>query len=151
MMRALITTFVLVFAAIPLQADDKKKGDAKSDGKRIQGNWKLVERHRNGKVQKEFDRDVIVKFTKDEMIIKFGDRELKLKYKLDPGKKPRNLDQTIKREGKTRTRKSIYLLEGNTLKICSSRRGAKRPAKFESKEGDNQTISVFKRVTDKTK
>ncbi len=78
MKRMLVMTLVLLFAAIPLQADDKKKDDAKSDQKLILGKWKLVERHRDGKVQKEFDRELVMTISKGEMSVKIGDREIKV-------------------------------------------------------------------------
>ncbi len=143
MKRMLVTTLVLLFAAIPLQADDKKKDDAKSDNKLILGKWKRVELHRDGKVQKKFDREFVLEFRKNELNIKIGDRDIKLKYKLDSGKKPKHLDITFNRDGQTRTRKSIYSLDGDTLKTCGKRMG-ERPTKFEAKDGNG--ISVYKRV-----
>ncbi len=151
MKRMFVTTLVLLFAAIPLQADDKKKDDAKSDQKQILGKWKRVELHRDGKVRKEFDRELVLTISKGEITIKFGDRDIKGKFKLDASKKPKQLDITFKREGQTQTRKSIYTLNGDNLKICGPRRAGERPKKFEAKEGDNQSISVYKRVKEKDK
>ncbi len=137
----------LLFAALPLQADDKKKDDAKSDHKRIQGKWKMVERHSNGKVQKEFDREFVIQITKGEIVLKLQGREFKQEYKLDPAKNPKHMDRTSQRNGQTRTMKCIYSLEGDTLKI--SRKQGERPTKFEAKEGSSQFITVFKRVKEK--
>ena len=87
----------LLIAPLALQADDKKD-DAKSDHKLIQGSWKAVERHINGEVRKS-DRNVVVQITEGEMLVKVGDREFKLKYELDPTKKPKHMDQMIERDG----------------------------------------------------
>ena len=157
MKRMLMATMVVVLLATPaLQADDKEKDDAKSDHKLIQGNWKRVERHINGKVRSE---DMITKFalqiTKAEMVANFkvgdAEREVKIKYKLDPSKTPKHIDVTFERDGQSRTRKSIYLLEGDTLKICGKRESDERPTKIEAKEGDGQNIFVYKRVKEQDK
>ena len=128
-----------------MRAEDKKPDDAKQ----IVGKWKRVELHVNGEVRKEFDRELILTFTKEAISAKIGDREVKVKYKLDPTKTPKHIDQTAKRNGQEVTRKAIYSLKGDTLKICGPRRSAERPGKFEAKGGN--TISVFKRVKAKEK
>ena len=153
MHRILVTTFaVVVFSGLPLLADNNAKDDADSDHKLIQGKWKLVERHRDGKVQKKFDLERAIQITKDAIVGNFRDREFIHPYKVDVTKKPKHMDRTVKRNGQSRTWKLIYSLKGNTLKICAKRsvRGG-CPTKFESKEGDGQVLMVFKRDKEEDK
>ncbi len=89
-----------------------------------------------------------MQISKDEFVIKVGNREQKRKYKLDPSKKPKHMVQTFERNGQTQSRTCIYSLEGDTLKICGKRPGGERPTEFQAKEGDGQLISVFQRVKD---
>ena len=140
-----VTTLVLLFACFPFQADDRTKDDGKSDHKLIQGKWERVSQHFNGTKQKP--RKVVLHFSKDEATSDFGAR--KFTYKLDSTKTPKHMDRSYERNGAKETRKYIYSLEGDTLKICRNRLKDVRPTKFEAKEGDGQAITVFNRIKQK--
>jgi hypothetical protein len=49
-------------------------------------------------------------------------------------------------KGKTIQLTGIYLLEGDTLKICASEAGQARPTEFTSPKGSRLTLFVLKRV-----
>ncbi len=132
----------LLCAALPLQADDDKKVDAEL----ILGEWKRVEMQRDGKVQTEFDRELIVTFTKETVAAKDGTLELKILYKLDPTQTPKHCDFIVMFDEQTITNQAIYTLEGDTLKICRPRGKEKRPTEFQAREGDGQVVTIFERV-----
>ena len=141
MMRILSVMFTaMLFVALAVQAQDKKK----DDHKRILGKWQLVEQHVNGRVRK--DRELTMQISATEIIFKFGDRQpFKAKYKLDPSQTPKHIDQRVG----SGSRKCVYSLDGNTLKICGTPPGGERPPAIESKNGDRNIVRVYKRVNEK--
>jgi uncharacterized protein (TIGR03067 family) len=121
-------------------------GDAKSDLAKIAGSWT------NEVDGKKHD----FKFTKDSFTVTFeeGDKKLKVtgKFKIDPAKKPRQMDLTVTGgldEFKDKTALAIYEFDGDTIKWCSCKPGeTNRPEKFPDKEGENgdYLYLILKRV-----
>jgi uncharacterized protein (TIGR03067 family) len=115
-------------------------GDAKSELAKLQGNW-IVEK--DGK-------KIELKFDKSNFTISFEGKPFKGKFKIDPSKKPKQMDLTIT-EGekfKDQTALAIYELDGKSLKWCANEPGKEgRPAEFPDKEGDGKYLYVvFKRA-----
>jgi len=66
-------------------------------------------------------------------------------YNIDPSKKPKEIDLTV-RDGVGRKQvQAIYSLEENTLKICVDRSGGIRPAAFETRPGNEDQILLVLR------
>jgi uncharacterized protein (TIGR03067 family) len=134
---------VLVTTAFVSAADD----DAKKDLKKLEGKWQLTAQTANGKEASADDvKKVTVTIDADGKWKAFADGQLIFEgtVKLDPAKKPKNADWTVKVEDKTVTAQAIYEVDDDTLKNCFSTE--KRPEKFESKEGSGITLAVYKRV-----
>jgi uncharacterized protein (TIGR03067 family) len=63
---------------------------------------------------------------------------------IDATKKPAALD--LQREGRSDVERTIYRLEGDTLRICVGRPGRDRPKEFASTAGSGESLVVLKRV-----
>ena len=81
-------------------------------------------------------------FAGDKVTVPRKDGSEEVGYKLDPNKKPKHIDLLIE-EGKTA--KGIYLLDGDTLKLCFDKDYGDRPAEFDAKEGTKRILMVLKR------
>src|SRR2546421_4017851 len=142
MRRAL---FVVLVAGLVVGAD-KKNDDGKKDLDLFKGGWTIGTMVLNGKPH---DDAVGGKFTFDgeNMVIQIKDREHKGAFKLDAGKKPKQIDVTPS-DGpeKDKVLEGIYQLERDELKICIAHApGTDRPKEFESKEGSERLLLTLKR------
>jgi len=128
----------------------KTKADAdKTDKDKLQGTWSLMTREENGQSQNITEDDehyIKMKIDGDKMQVTVGNREHEAILKVDPSKKPKTIDVTLKggdEEGKEI--KGFYELDGDTLKVCiGGLEHPDRPAEFKSK--DEVRILTFKRV-----
>jgi uncharacterized protein (TIGR03067 family) len=128
-----------------IAADESKKDDKEKDAKKIVGTWSAVSVERNG--QKEPDeqaKGITVTFTADgKVTVKTPDKETKGSYKLDAGKKVREI--TLEASGE-KTLYGIYKLDGDNLTICAIDTSAdERPTEFATKEGSKARLVVLKR------
>lgn len=126
----------------PASAEDKKADDAKA----IQGTWKVESAESSDGNAPPPEEIAKIKFVIDkEMItIDMGERKRPAKYKLDPGKKPKQIDiMPDEGDNKGKTYPGIYELSGDTLKLCFSRADT-RPSEFAAK-GDKVFYIVLKR------
>jgi uncharacterized protein (TIGR03067 family) len=138
-----------VFAVVPvllLGADSAKDTAAKKELEKFQGTWQLVSAETDGKKAPE-DRvkqtRVVIKGSKHTVY--FGDKAVvhEIPFALDPTTAPKSVTDTLP-DGQTI--KSIYELDGDTLRSCAAAIGKDRPKEFSAKEGTGQTLRVFKRV-----
>jgi len=135
---------LFVVAAGLLVAADAKE-DLKKELDKLKGNWSVtaveVPKGEKGPSDNELKQLKVV-FTDDKMSIKFGDEEDKpATYKLDPSKKPKEIDAT---RG-DKTLKGIYALEGDTLKICFSEKG-ERPKEFKADADTRAAVMTLQRA-----
>jgi uncharacterized protein (TIGR03067 family) len=127
------------FAAVGVAAG----GDAKKDLKRFEGTWAIESGTKAGMaLPAEEVEKVRLTFAGNKVTQRMGDKEEEGSFKIDPGKKPRQIDVTMK--GKTYA--GIYAFEKGKLKICITDEGGERPTKFESPEGSKTAVVVLKRV-----
>jgi RNA polymerase sigma factor (sigma-70 family) len=134
-------------AAEPARADKKDK-KAKQDKDAILGTWKVVKVEVDGKDGSDTEKGTEFKgamltFTAGKIVAKAGEKSVELTYKLDPSAKPRAIDLD---SGGGKSWRSVYSLDGNTLKICSPHQpGGDRPAEVGTKEGSRSFLLVLKR------
>jgi len=140
-MRTTLLALVALALVAAAPRDDK---NGKSDQDLIQGTWKVVEGERNGeKPPQEFLDNFKITFKGDKAIPEGGGGG-EASFKLDTGKKPRQI--TVTRAEGNRTMKGIYQLDGDTLKICFGGEGNDNyPTEFTGKAGSNNMLMVFKR------
>jgi uncharacterized protein (TIGR03067 family) len=141
MRRAL---FVAMLVGLVAGADGKKD-DAKADQERLKGTWTIVSIERDGKANENAVGGKVT-FDGDTMTFKVKDNEHKGTFKLDPTKKPRQIDLTPG-DGpeKDKVVEGIYSLKKDELKICIAHPGNERPKDFESKEGSGHSLVTLKR------
>jgi uncharacterized protein (TIGR03067 family) len=134
-LTAIAAVGVLVLGTGSARADDQEK---------FQGVWKPAKGVRGGM---EMPADELAKmsieFKGNKAKPRHGDRaEEEAEFTLDASKNPRTLD--IKNaDGKTVL--GIYEFDGDTLKVCFSKDGGERPAKFESPDGSMVMYIVLKK------
>jgi uncharacterized protein (TIGR03067 family) len=128
-----------------IAADDTKKEDKDKDTKSIIGTWTVVSMERNGeKAADEEAKGITVTFGKDgKVTVKTPDKEISGTYKLDAGKKVKELTLEANDE---KTLYAIYKLDGDKLTICAVDTGAdERPTEFATKEGSKARLIVLKK------
>jgi uncharacterized protein (TIGR03067 family) len=136
---------VAVLAAGMLIAAGDKKEDTDKDAKKLEGTWAVVSvEHKGQKAPDEQAKDVRVIFTADgKVTIKEPEKETKGTYKLDAGKKVKEITLEA---GNEKTLYGIYKLDGDNLTICAIDTSAdERPTEFATKEGSKARLVVLKR------
>jgi RNA polymerase sigma-70 factor (ECF subfamily) len=124
-----------------------KEEDKKTDKAKLQGTWQAVSGEENGRpFQDTFLTKYKATFTGDKVKLSAIDDSGEGTYTLDPTKKPKTIDITIKENEKAI---GIYEVEGDTLKLCMTedKDGNERPTEFAGK--DKAILIVFKRQADK--
>jgi uncharacterized protein (TIGR03067 family) len=135
----MFTRAILPFSVVFLIAGGEPTKDAEKESEKLQGEWKVVSMDLLGK---ELDADTIKKLK--PLVVK-GNKWTaptgeKLSFKVDPTKKPKELDVVFNE----RTFRGIYKLEGDTLTFCRpASASAERPKEF--KPGDKVALFVYKR------
>src|SRR5262249_6407506 len=137
---------LLVAAGLLLAAN--KDDASKADLEKMQGNWKMSSLTVNGEMVPADDVQKIHLTVKgNRYSVKRGDQPIELSFKLDAGKKVKEIDLTYETgDNKGKTNKAIYKLEGDTLTMCRHQEAEReRPAEFASKAGSMHVITVWKR------
>jgi len=138
---------LIVLAGMVLTANGAQDAGVKKELDQLQGTWQMVSHEVDGKPDDALKGAMRV-VEGDKFTIKKGDKVLRAAtIKLDPTKKPKWIDITFT-EGleKGKTRLGIYVLEGDTQKICYGDLDKERPTEFVSKTGTGHRLVVFKRI-----
>jgi uncharacterized protein (TIGR03067 family) len=133
-----ITLFALVVSS---SAGQDKAGTTDKD--KFQGTWSITSGTKDGK---EMPADKVkgakIVFEGDKVIAKSEGKNEEATFKLDAGKKPKEIDLTLP-NGEMLS--GIYEMDGDTLKIAlGDNPGSMRPKDFKSKEAQNNLL-VLKR------
>jgi uncharacterized protein (TIGR03067 family) len=138
-------TLVLLVLGVGLTFAAEARGqDVKKDRDRLQGTWQIVAVVSNGSdVTERFGNAVQLKFSDDTFRMEFGAfKGRQGTVKLDPSKKIREIDITLKAQGeaKEKTVVGIYAFDGDYLKLCLALPGSEdRPTTFMPALGSNWT------------
>jgi uncharacterized protein (TIGR03067 family) len=117
---------------------------ARADGppdemKKLEGTWLVHKATYNGKPVEGFKGWV---FAGEKLTLKSAvGKEENFTYKVDPSQKPKTMDFTPEKKERGALGKAIYVLEGETLKVCLGP-PEKRPTEFTDKD---QVLIVLKR------
>jgi uncharacterized protein (TIGR03067 family) len=119
-------------------------GNTKDDPYIIQGKWRVVSIVHLGGIQKKRSEPSFWEISKEQ--ITYEGKQIDF-FRLDPMKSPKEIDVTIKREGRDGfTLKGIYSLQGDELKICLELTKDERPEAFESPPNSGRRLIVLRRV-----
>ena len=122
---------------------DRDAAQKELDG--FQGEWTLVSATRDGKdmpAERVNGYQNTVKGDKFTINAE-GKTAEEGTMKLDPGKKPKEVELIL--AGGDKTALGIYELSGDTYKLCYAPPGKDRPKEFGAKEGTGYTLSVWQR------
>jgi uncharacterized protein (TIGR03067 family) len=129
-----------------------KSAPAKESADDLRGTWVVERFEQDGeRADREFiEGKLKFVFTADKFWTDVDDPDKDaVSYTLDPSHTPNRIDIQYEKDGRPVTRPGIYVLEGDTFKICYA--DTKRPAEFATKKesGDRQKLYVLKRVEQK--
>jgi uncharacterized protein (TIGR03067 family) len=142
----------IVVPSIPPMAgaeDPAPRKAAQDDLKKLQGTWQCVAMEREGDPIPPEDlkgstatyEDDRITLTRDGQVFRQGI------VTLDPSKTPSRVNTwDLNGPYEDQTVPGIYEVAGDTLKLCFSRPGSERPARFTTKEGSGTLYCVYKRM-----
>lgn len=137
--------FGALAALVLTAAEQPKPGAVKKEMAKLQGVWIVATAEENGKPEAGL-KGAKVTFAGDTFTRQSGSDTSKGTYKLNPAAKPAEIDVTFTEgalKGKSLT--GIYVLEGDTLKVCTAAPGKKRPSAFASKAGSDDLLVTLTR------
>lgn len=138
-MRLALLVVLFVSTLTAVRAEDKKPT---KDEDKIVGTWQMVSGEKGGQQAPEkFVQSFRLTFKGEGKLSATakGNKEEDGTFKLDAGKKPRQLEISI--DGKTL--EGIYELDGDNLKLCLGE--GERPSEFKSPVGSKTMVMLLKR------
>jgi uncharacterized protein (TIGR03067 family) len=146
MRAALLMTLVLTTASAGVAAQGEK---AKSELSKLGGTWVAQSREYEGKVEAKADlKGLTLVISGNRFTVKDGEGKVQLEGTLvvDAAATPKAVDVKVAgKDGKEVIYKSIYELDGDTLKTAVTQAGGDRPKGFTTKAGSNVRVTVYKR------
>jgi uncharacterized protein (TIGR03067 family) len=133
---------VAAFLTAPARTED-----AKEDLKMLQGTWVPTAAEMGGQKLPD-DSLAAIKLTlkDDRYTVQVGKATDQGTVKLDPAKKPKEMDITgTEGPNKGKTILAIYELSGDTLKVCYAMEGKERPTEFKTKPDTKLFLATYKR------
>jgi uncharacterized protein (TIGR03067 family) len=151
MKKFFMSAFFLGLSGMVLMGSSTRQPDEiDKEFQRLEGTWKLVS-YKGPDRDREFADDDF--FGKRELVIKdkeWIERRIgraegrRMKATLDPSSSPKTVDLVYQRGDKVYTRRSLYVLEGDTLRVLTSSRGSHiRPKDLEDPDTN---VGVWERV-----
>jgi uncharacterized protein (TIGR03067 family) len=138
-----------VLETLRREKEEKDAEALKKEMAALEGEWAMV----SGEISGQPLPEAFVKTGKrtakgNETSVAIGGQVfLKATYTIDPTKKPKAIDYTMTDgPSKGKTQYGIYEVDGDTVRFCFASPGKERPTQFATKAGDEQTLSVWKKV-----
>jgi uncharacterized protein (TIGR03067 family) len=113
---------------------------------RLEGTGQLVSAETDGRrLPDEQAKQIRVVIKGGKHTVYFGEKPIAegVPFKLDPEKKPKQVEDTLKDGRKVR---GIYELTGDTLRSCVAAPDKERPKEFTGRAGSGYTLRVFRRA-----
>ncbi len=132
------------------QAAPVPAGKPEEDKQKIKGTWLVESVERDGQITKPEEADpakrLKVVITSDRFLYRVGEEYRAADYKLDPLKEPRRIE-IIWQDKEKKTVHGIYLLDGESLKICTDQTpGNAPPSQFSTKPDSGLELLILKRL-----
>ena len=151
--------FLVVADAQDDAAKEKMKKAIKEEIKKLEGTWVRISSEADGEKTEDAKtppkKPIRLTITEDKFTTNSAAGDSVSTFKLDPTKKPKQLDLTSvekNSEGERSTSLCIYKVDGDELTVCSwfpfmekSDKLQKRPTEFAAKRGSDNVIEVYKR------
>jgi uncharacterized protein (TIGR03067 family) len=120
--------------------------------RKLQGSWEIESQEEDGKLLSEKElKGRTICFSINVFLMRQNTSLIQLgKLDLNPSKSPKSINAKVdkgKQQGDTLP--GIYLIEGDTLKICLNADGEARPKEFKSDPKSGLTLLVCKRLKPK--
>ncbi len=140
-MRRFTSVLCFLLASAALAAEPE--GDLRA----LQGAWVIAEATLAGRDHIDDFEGMKLTVTESNYVIDFGKNSDKGTLKLDPAKKPKQIDLTTRKDGpfKGRNLPGIYELKGDTIVLCLNSEQPDRPSAFEAKEKTPMMLLTFQR------
>ena len=140
-MLRLASAFVLLLASAALAAEPDE------ELKKFQGKWVIAAANLAGKDHIDLFAGMKLTVTGADYAIDFTDNSDKGTIKLDPGKTPKQIDLSTRKDGpfKGRNLPGIYEFKNDTVVLCLNSEKQKRPTKFEAPEKTPIMLLTFRR------
>jgi uncharacterized protein (TIGR03067 family) len=137
---------LVLLILVPIGRCDAPKGAA-DESKAVLGSWQATEAEMGGKAWPEnLVKSVSLVLSEGKYLVKVGPNPDEGTWKLDAGKKPKELDITgTKGPNMGKTFLCIYELKGDTLKVCYDLSGKEHPKEFKTKPGTKFFLATYKR------
>src|SRR5262249_26977952 len=129
--------YALLIAVAGLLIAAEAREDASKDLKKMEGTWVMVSGEDKGeKLPEKTIKNARLTIKGNKHTVKVGEDTIIGTHKLNPEKKPREIDATDT-EGpfKGKTTLGIYKLEGDVFTVCFAPPDKDRPKDFTSKSG----------------
>lgn len=110
--------FLLALTVGVLLAADAPDDLVKKEKERLQGTWQIVTAEEDGKANKQVSGFFIFKDDKLTISTTNDKKSIDSEYRLDPGKKPKEIDFSTTIEGKTKVQQAIYSVIDDELRLC---------------------------------
>jgi uncharacterized protein (TIGR03067 family) len=135
--------FLLVVAAVA----EGQGRPAGADRDRLQGTWRVVAVHSDGKEDKEM-QITRVTFRGDKIIFIVAGRQgpQQARCRIDSSKGPKWIDFELKIFDTSIWVEGIYVLDQDTLSLCFAGGEKKRPTKFDGSAGTGCVLLRLERV-----
>jgi uncharacterized protein (TIGR03067 family) len=136
---------MILASSMLIATEDSKEGIIRKELKKLEGTWVPTSGKADGSVASPKElRKMKVVIARGKWVLHFEGKTAEANFKIDPMKKPKTIDLYPK-AAKGQMVVGIYLLDGDTLKIClpepSTRK--KRPKEFSGEKG--QSLTIFER------
>jgi uncharacterized protein (TIGR03067 family) len=143
-------TLVVLAIALLLAADNSTDEATQKERKKLEGVWQAEKSVQDGQEQANAAEHVLTFEGNTFTITRKGMAFVKGTFKVDPTKKPKEIDMEVKEspggrdDGKTA--KGIYAVDGDQLRWCTVHPGkGERPTEFASTPGSQRLFITFKR------
>lgn len=138
---------LLMVLVVGLLARANAQDDAKAELKKLEGTWVMVSGEQEGKpLSEEVVKNARLVIKGNEHDVKVGSDVFKGTHKVDPTKKPKEIDSSdVEGPHKGKTIRGIYEVDGNQFKVCFAPPEKERPKEFTTKSGTGHILHVWKR------